>query len=107
MHGDTWTEYTIQPAPPNLLCQFRRKDGFAHTGYAKDFLPEFDIAGLQWKLTGIAREQWDRMPDRVKQQVMPQALSQAALDAMSVAVQISCARMTAQIFAGCWGGMKL
>lgn len=72
MNGDDWTDYTWQPAPQFLLCQFRRKDGFAHTGYAKDFCPEFNVAGLEWKLTGIAREQLDQMSPEARAQMMPQ-----------------------------------
>ncbi len=72
MNGEDWTSYEFQPAPRTLLCQFRRKDGFAYTGYAEDFYPEFNVAGLEWKLTGIAKEQLDRMPPEVRAQVLPQ-----------------------------------
>ena len=73
MNGETWTSYEFQRAPTDFLCQFRREDGFTHIGYAKDFLPEFNISGLEWKLTGIAREQLDGMPEEFKRQVMPPA----------------------------------
>jgi hypothetical protein len=69
MYGEDWTPSEIQPAPKELLCQFRRRDGFSHTGYARDFMPEFNVAGLEWKLTGIGREELDRMPDKVKFQL--------------------------------------
>ena len=39
--------------------------------------------------------------------LMPQAPSQAASDAMAAMVQIGCAQMIAQVFADCWGGMRL
>lgn len=71
MTGEDWTNYITVPAPRTLLCQFRRKDRyFNHVGFAKDFLPEFNVAGLEWKLTGIAKEQLDRMPEEVRRQVM-------------------------------------
>lgn len=73
MNGEDWTEYTFQPAPRTLLCQFRREGQPVYVGYAKDFPPEFNVAGLEWKLTGIAREQLDRMPEEVGRQVMPEA----------------------------------
>lgn len=72
MPGEDWASYELQPAPRDLLCQFRRQDGFAFTGYAKDFFPEFNVAGLEWKLTGIAKEQLERMPPEVRVQVTPQ-----------------------------------
>lgn len=75
MNGETWTNYIMQPAPRTLLCQFRREDGFTHVGYAKDFLPEFNISGLEWKLTGIAREELDRMPLEVRRRAMPLSAS--------------------------------
>ena len=74
MNGLDWTDYMFQPAPRSLLCQFRRKEwAEIHVGYAKDFRPEFNVAGLEWKLTGIAREQLDQMPATVRTQVMPGA----------------------------------
>ena len=75
MNGEDWTSYEFQPAPSMLLCQFRRRDGlfqFSHTGFAKDFLPEFNVAGLEWNLTGIAREQLERMSPEARAQVMSQ-----------------------------------
>ncbi len=72
MPGEDWTSYELHSAPRGLLCQFRRQDGFAFTGYAKDFFPEFNVAGLEWKLTGIAKEQLERMPEAVLRQMMPQ-----------------------------------
>jgi hypothetical protein len=73
MNGEDWTDYVFQSAPRTLLCQFRRKEwSKVHVGYAKDFPPESNIAGLEWKLTGIAREQLDHMPPEVKRQMMPE-----------------------------------
>jgi hypothetical protein len=79
MNGINWTSYEFQRAPRTLLCQFRRKDGFAHTGYAKDFQPEFNIAGLEWRLTGIARTELEGMPEETRQQVMPQNIAWSSL----------------------------
>ena len=73
MHGEDWTDYYFQPPPPTLLCQFRRIDErgcLQFVGFSKDMVPEFKSVGLQWKLTGIAREQLDRMPYEVQMQVM-------------------------------------
>lgn len=70
MTGEDWTNYATTPAPRTLLCQFRRKDRyFNHVGFAKDFLPEFNVAGLEWRLTGIAKEQLDRMPEEVRTRI--------------------------------------
>jgi hypothetical protein len=66
MTGLNWTNYATHSAPSSLLCQFRRQDGaysWQFIGYARDFLPEFNVAGLEWMLTGIAREELDRMPE--------------------------------------------
>lgn len=79
MNEFDWTDYTATPAPRTLLCQFRRRDGFAHTGYAKDFLPEFNVAGLEWRLTGIARTELEGMPEETRQQVMPQNIAWSSL----------------------------
>jgi hypothetical protein len=77
MIGETWTSYKLQPAPPSLLCQFRinfqaycaavansrfclrrwRDEGPPRIGYVKDFSGQFDTDDLEWKLTGIAKEQ--------------------------------------------------
>lgn len=109
MTGEDWTDYTTIPAPKTLLCQFRRKDRFLnHVGFAKDFLPEFNVVGLEWKLTGIAREQLDRMPEEVKQRMMPENYGGWVVMGMLAAiVQGSCAQMTNSIFADCWGGIRL
>jgi hypothetical protein len=82
MNGETWTSYKFQLAPQDLLCQFRyplpdiNGDAYCkYTGYARDFAPYYDLAaGLEWKLTGIAREQLDRMPEEVRRQVMSQSM---------------------------------
>jgi hypothetical protein len=73
MTGLDWTSYEAQPAPRDLLCQFRRQDGkylWEFVGYAKDFLPEFDIAGLKWRLTGIAREELDGMTPEEREKAL-------------------------------------
>jgi hypothetical protein len=134
MTGLDWTSYEAQPAPRTLLCQFRRQDGKhlrEFVGYAKDFLPEFDIAGLKWRLTGIAREELDGMPEAVREQVMPptntqwlnvllgqssgfgssiqglqQFPSQAEVDGIVARMQIGCAQTIMQMFADCFGGAR-
>src|ERR1700731_377956 len=79
MTGDDWTDYSTQPAPRTLLCQFRRGDKFFnYVAYAKDFDPAFNIAGLEWKLTGIAREQLDWMSEAMRRQVMCENYGPAA-----------------------------
>ena len=73
MNGLDWTSYAFQLPPPTLLCQFRREgQGQAgwFVGYAKDFSPEFNVANLEWRLTGIARVQLDQMPPEIRAQVM-------------------------------------
>jgi hypothetical protein len=78
MLGEDWTSYELQPAPRDLLCQFRwNRSGEAaiEVAYAKDFPPEVCTTHLEWKLTGIAREQLDRMPEEVRRQVMPEPYS--------------------------------
>ena len=80
MNGEDWTNHAAYPAPPSLLCQFRYSSvGNAYVehvwvAYAKDFGPTLNIANLEWRLTGIAREQLDRMPPEVRAQVLPQAV---------------------------------
>ena len=73
MTGLNWTNYIFTPAPPSLLCQFRRRvsdeAAVLCTGYACDFSPESNCANLEWRLTGIAREQLDRMPPEARAQV--------------------------------------
>ena len=91
MQGLDWTDYASTPAPRDLLCQFRRSEEWLRdaqinqgrrnnreafreglqgwTGHARDFSAHYNVAGLQWKLTGIAREELDRMPEEVRRQV--------------------------------------
>lgn len=54
---ESWTEYDFQ-RPPDVLCKFWNSNTY-RTFIAKpsDFSPEFNVAGLYWKLTGIGREQ--------------------------------------------------
>ena len=109
MIGESWVRYELQPAPRNLLCQFRRKgQGSAgwFVGYAKDFSSYFNIADLEWQLTGIAREQLDRMPPEVRAQVMPPTGGWAGMSTLSAMVTMGCAGMTSQVFADCLGGMR-
>ena len=70
MIGLDWTDYVYHPAPRSLLCQFRRYgDGPVQIAYAKDFSSYFNVAGLEWKLTGIARMELDRMTDEQKRKM--------------------------------------
>lgn len=56
-----WYDYCTCPAPPNALCQFKQdmeelRDK-VWVGYSRDFRPEFNVANLKWRYTGIAREE--------------------------------------------------
>jgi hypothetical protein len=55
-----WTRYWgggAVPLPsPDLMLQFRNSHG-TFIGRRADFHPEFNVWGLQWRLTGIARWQ--------------------------------------------------
>jgi hypothetical protein len=54
-----WTEYLSSNPPKNVLLQFRRRDScqdFTWIDY-NDFHPEFNVANLYWRLTGIGRHQ--------------------------------------------------
>lgn len=53
-----WSSYMSCQAPRDLLCVFRQGEaGQPWVGYARDFSPSMYVAELQWKLTGIAREE--------------------------------------------------
>lgn len=71
-----FTDYLTYPAPPSLLCVFWRID-WEETGekpwvgYARDFSPMMNVAGLRWKLTGIAREELARMSEAMRLQLLP------------------------------------
>ena len=41
----------------DVLCIFKDKMGVEWVGYSRDFHPEFNIADLKWKYTGVAKEQ--------------------------------------------------
>ena len=63
MNGETWTNYEFQPAPRDLLCQFRRPGlNLVWVGYGRNIYLSSYATDLQWRLTGIAREALDRMP---------------------------------------------
>ena len=110
MNGDDWTSYELQPAPRDLLCRFRyplpqiSPDAYCeYTGYAKDFAPQYDpfSAGLEWKLTGIAREQLDRMPEEVRRQVMPAPLYSGLASLLGQLGAFGASSM-GSVFAGQW-----
>ena len=57
MNGETWTNYEFQPAPRDLLCQFRRPGlDQVWVGYGRDIYLSSYATDLQWRLTGIARD---------------------------------------------------
>lgn len=54
---DGWFNYIGCRCPRLSLCQFKQhKDGIPWVGYAYEFRPEFNVAYLKWRLTGIAKE---------------------------------------------------
>jgi hypothetical protein len=65
-----WTDYLFKRAPSGILCQFARVETSDNGGYMTkpwvgvqdDFRPEYNVAGLYWRLTGIGREQLERCP---------------------------------------------
>jgi hypothetical protein len=66
-----WINHALHPAPRTLLCQFRRPQwNRPVVCYITDFLPDRNVTDLEWRLTGIAREQLDWMPEEVREQVM-------------------------------------
>ena len=67
-----WTEYVYERAPRGALCRFRNPYR-EWVGYA-DFPDEFNIANLEWKLTGIGIAQMNgRLPGRVIRPVREEA----------------------------------
>lgn len=53
-----WTPHLIRTAPSGLLCSFWNEyNRDLWVGYADDLRPEYNVAYLWWKLTGIGREQ--------------------------------------------------
>lgn len=76
--GLDWTSYSLCPAPWGILCQFRRRNKplglFTFVARREDFLPEFNINGLEWKLTGIGKEQLAGMDLAVRQQLLEGSL---------------------------------
>lgn len=59
--SEGWYDYCVCPAPPDALCQFKQgieeDEGHSWIGYSRDFHPEFNVAYLKWRYTGIAREE--------------------------------------------------
>ena len=56
--SDGWYNYEGNSyAIRDVLCIFKDKMGVEWVGYSRDFHPEFNIADLKWKYTGIAKEQ--------------------------------------------------
>ena len=58
---DGWYAYIYGAPPKDALCQFKQDvEGYIGgpwVGYSSDFSPEFNVAYLKWRLTGIARMQ--------------------------------------------------
>ena len=52
-----WHDYIYSSPPRDVLCKFSRDTGSTWMGYARDFHPEFNVAGLCWRLTGIGKHQ--------------------------------------------------
>lgn len=59
--SDGWYDYCGCPAPPDALCQFKQgreeNEGEPWIGCGRDFHPEFNVAYLKWRYTGIARQE--------------------------------------------------
>ncbi len=59
--SEGWHDYSVNPPPPYALCQFKQgreeNEGEPWVGYQKDFRPEFNVAYLKWRYTGIAKEE--------------------------------------------------
>ena len=57
-YSDGWYNYEgAQYHMRDALCIFKNGLGEEWVGYARDFHLEFNISGLKWKYTGIAKEQ--------------------------------------------------
>jgi hypothetical protein len=51
-----WKWYVEEVPPRDVLVRFSNEyNGKQWTGYARELHPEFNVAHLLWKLTGIAR----------------------------------------------------
>jgi hypothetical protein len=82
--SDGWTNYAYQRPPRGILCVFERRQRTEQSPEypqvtqrfvdVDDFDPQFNIAYLHWKMTGIGREQWDAMPGQVRAQIERPAL---------------------------------
>ena len=54
---DGFTPFLAQMPEPDALCRFWNEyDNRQWTGYAQDLHPEFNVACLWWKLTGLERQ---------------------------------------------------
>ena len=51
-----WTSYIDRPAPPDALVRFKNEiTGEEWTGRGRELHPEFNVAYLWWKMTGLER----------------------------------------------------
>lgn len=66
MDAEGWTDYFLC-RPPRVLCLFSR-EGHTETFVAlpSEFRPEFNVAGLRWKLTGVGKVALERIPVRAR-----------------------------------------
>jgi hypothetical protein len=59
-----WYEYIAKPAPKGILLQFEvrrmHQSPIIWIGYANDLSPQFNIANLYWRYTGIGRHQKEK-----------------------------------------------
>ena len=58
--SEGWIPYELQ-SPPPVLCQFKRTNGAIFLVNPTSFDPAFNVAGLRWELTGIGREELERI----------------------------------------------
>lgn len=83
---DGWSDYIFSP-PPAVLCQFRREStGETFLANPLEFSRIFNVAGLQWRLTGIGKQQIEADP-RLSWDAQQRGL--AALQAYSQQMQAS------------------
>lgn len=64
--GAGWISYIESPPPHYILCQFVRRICWEGPVWAQwvgmraEFSPEFKVANLYWRLTGIGKHQLER-----------------------------------------------
>lgn len=68
MSGEQWNSYEFI-RPPEVLCQFMNQRGEIFVAKPSNLHPEFNVAGLKWRLTGIARTYLDSLAPEVRAQI--------------------------------------